>query len=707
MGNSTTVFYLPGMDCPVEEKLVRASLRNIKGIANLDFNLLQRKLRITHEAASLPEITRALAGLDMGSTLLEEGHSAGQSEPVAADIPWKKLIWALVLAAVSEGIELYAEWGAKEPRIWEILSFVCAAAAVIICGLSTYKKGWIAIRRLNLNINALMAVAVTGAALIGQWPEAAMVMALFNLSEAIESRALLKARDSISELVSLAPHMAETQNAAGEWVEVHAHDVEPGQRCRVRPGAKIPLDGRVLAGASAVNQASITGESMPVEKKAGDFLYAGTLNGNGELEFEVTAGSHDTTLARIIHAVEEAQATRAPMQRFVDVFASWYTPAVFVIAILCAVVPPLLGAQTWLAAIYTGLVMLVIGCPCALVISTPVSIVSGMAAATKSGILIKGGVFLERGRLLRCIAFDKTGTITTGNPVLQSVTPVGSISDAQALTLAASLSARSDHPVSEAITKAAAERKLALMPVSDFSAEAGKGIRGIIGGEKYGLGNRGMFPDHAPQAVETEIAGLEAKGQTVTVLTGPSGIIALFAVADAIRPGSKKVMSELKALGVTPVMLTGDNELAAKAIGEEAGISDVEARLLPVEKLNAIRKLKSRFGMTGMVGDGINDAPALAEANISFAMAKAGTDTAIETADVALMDDDLGKIPRFIRLSRSTFAILVENIAIALLIKAVFFGLALANMATMWMAVFADVGAALIVIANGLRALHK
>lgn len=700
----TSVFYLPGMDCPVEEKLVRGRLKGMPGIHSLDFNLLQRKVRVNHDHANLNEISQALAGLNMGATLLEEGAKHGAETPVAP-VAWQKLLWAIALAGLSEALDLYAAWHEQASAAWDYLSLALAIASICLCGLSTYKKGWLAVKNLNLNINALMAVAVTGAALIGQWPEAAMVMALFNVSEAIESRALLRARDSIKGLLELAPHLAEVRMPDGAWKEEHAHDIAPGQIVRAKPGGKIPLDGRVINGASAVNQAPITGESMPVPKKKGDFLYAGSLNGNGELEFEVTAASEDTTLARIIHAVEEAQATRAPMQRFIDVFSAWYTPAIFAIALLCAFLPPLAWQASWQASIYMGLVMLVIGCPCALVISTPVTIVSGMAAATKSGILVKGGVFLERGRLLRCMALDKTGTITQGEPEIASFMAMPGQDADKLKAIAASLASRSDHPVSGAIIAWAREASLA--PVSSFRAIPGQGIEGEINGALYELGNQQMAGERLTASLKEKIAALEEKGETVSVLMDKEGVIAIFAASDRIRPHSRAAIAELESLGVTPVMLTGDNELAARAIANEAGIKDVAAGLLPGQKLAAIEKLEREFGMTGMVGDGINDAPALAKANISFAMAKAGADTAIETADVALMDDDLRKLPRFVRLSRATFAIMIENISIALVIKITFFALALASLATMWMAVFADVGAALIVIANGLRALRK
>ena len=423
----------------------------------------------------------------------------------------------------------------------------------------------------------------------------------------------------------------------------------------------------------------------------------------------MTAAATDTTLARIIHAVEEAQGSRAPMQRFVDTFARYYTPAVFLVALLAAVVPPLFLGSAWTDAIYTALVILVIGCPCALVISTPVSIVSGMAAATRYGILIKGGMFLEQGRRLDCLALDKTGTLTHGKPRQTDCLCTGQEDEAEVRSLAASLAARSDHPVSGAIAQAAAEDHIPLRDVDDFTALPGQGVSGVMDGRRWYLGNRRLAASlgRCPAEVGEQISRLERQGKTVVALVGDDGIQALLAVADTLKESSLEAVRELKKLGVTTVMLTGDNEHTAAAIARQVGVDSFKAGLLPADKLAVIEELEARGHTVGMVGDGINDAPALARAHVGFAMAGNGTDTAIETADVALMDDDLRKIPRFIRLSRATFAILVQNITLALGVKALFFALTFTGHATMWMAVFADVGTALLVVANGLRAMRQ
>lgn len=713
-------FLITGMDCPEEERLIRSKLAGMPGVFALDFNLMQRVLKVRHEPWALPAISAALASLNMDARLLD-----AQSEDISAipapKIPWKKLAVAGIFAALSEGVELIHEWGAKpfglDMSAWtpggypvlEYLPLLFAVIAIALGGLTTYRKGWLAVSNLNLNINALMSVAVTGAVLIGQFPEAAMVMVLFNISEAIEAKALDRARNAIKNLLALAPDTATVLREDGSWREMDIREVAVGSRVRVKPGEKIALDGLVVSGRSMVNQAPITGESMPVEKKAGDTVYAGTINESGSFEFDVTAAATNSTLARIIHAVEEAQGSRAPMQRFVDAFARYYTPAVFLVSILSAIIPPLFLGGAWMESIYTALVVLVIGCPCALVISTPVSIVSGMAAATRYGILIKGGMFLEQGRLLNWLALDKTGTITYGKPRQTDFILTGQESEKRARTFAASLAARSDHPVSKAIAQAATESGIQPLPVEDFTALPGQGTSGIIDGKKWFMGNRRMVESLklCSEQLEKQIFGLEKQGKTVVALMSENGVQCLLAVADTVKESSLEALREMKKLGVKTVMLTGDNEHTAQVIAAQVGVDEFRANLLPEDKLAAIEQLEQQGEKVGMVGDGINDAPALAKAHVGFAMAGGGTDTAIETADVALMDDDLRKIPRFIRLSRSTYAILVQNISLALGVKALFFALTFTGNATMWMAVFADVGTALLVVANGLRAMRK
>lgn len=712
ISDTRDIFLIPNMDCPMEEQLIRKKLSGIQGINSLEFNLMQRRLTVEHETGLREEIIAALKAIGMEPHETDKRGSVIQE----AAVPWKRLVLAGIMAFFSEICDLLNGWSGYFSQLkfvghntMDILAFILAIISIMLAGLSTYRKGWVALSNLKLNINALMAVAVTGALLIGQFPEAAMVMVLFNISEGIEALSLNRARRAIKNLVDLAPKIMTIKNNDGVWVEMPVTQVELNTVARVRPGEKIGLDGTILSGQSQINQAPITGESMPVEKSPGDAVFAGTINETGSFEYRVTAVDSDTTLARIIHAVEEAQAVKAPMQRFVDIFAQYYTPCVFILAALCAIIPPLFFNHTWMSSIYTGLVLLVIGCPCALVISTPVTVVSGMAACTSNGILVKGGLYLEQARKLTSLALDKTGTITKGQPEMTNFEILQDKNTKLLTSIVYSLAKLSDHPVSRAIARAEQISGAAILSHTNFEALPGLGVFAYFNNEKWLLGNARLVKQSGMNSKKAEnlILRLEKEGKTVVNLIGPSGIAAVIGVADTIRPDSLIAIRELARMSIETIMLTGDNEHTAKTIAREAGVSAYRSGLLPGDKLKIIQKLRKEGQFTGMVGDGINDSPALAAADIGFAMAANGTDTARETADVALMDDDLRKIPLFIKLSRKTQVILRENIAFALGIKAIFFGLTLSGLATMWMAVFADVGAALLVVGNGLRAMKK
>ncbi|SAK65969.1 heavy metal translocating P-type ATPase [Caballeronia ptereochthonis] len=682
------------MDCPTEQALIRKKLEGMREVASMDFNLMQRTLVVEHEAGALAAILDAVRSLGFTP------RTARQPMPEE-----RRATWPLVVACVAALASEAASW-LGQPS-WLVAAL--ALAAVLASGLSTYRKGLIALWHGSLNINALMSIAVTGALIIGQWPEAAMVMVLFTIAEFIEAKSLQRARNAIADLMKLAPDRVTVLQADGTWIETDAREVHPGAVVRVKPGERIALDGEIVSGGSTVNQAPITGESLPVEKAQGDTVFAGTINETGSFQFRVTAAANDTTLARIIQAVEGAQGSKAPTQRFVDRFARVYTPTVFAVALAVALVPPLAMGGAWLDWIYRALVLLVIACPCALVISTPVTIVSGLAAAARHGILVKGGSFLERGRQLRWLALDKTGTITHGKPVQTAFELLDqTLEPSRVRALAASLASRSDHPVSLAISRAARKDHVMRFPVDQFDAVPGRGVRGTIAARAYWLGNRRMMEEIgcASDDLARRVDALERAGKTVVMLAGEDGPLALFAVADTVKESSREAIGRLHALGVRTAMLTGDNPHAARAIASEVGIDRAEGGQLPEDKLRVIESLAGSGGAVGMAGDGINDAPALARADIGFAMGAMGTDTAIETADVALMDDDLRKIPAFIRLSKTTHAILLQNITLALVIKGVFLALTVAGLGSMWMAVFADVGASLIVVGNGLRLLR-
>ncbi|MBV6413493.1 MAG: heavy metal translocating P-type ATPase [Thermomonas sp.] len=697
-----SIFRIEAMDCPTEEALLRKRLAGMPGVVDLSFDLMRRQLTVQHSLSSIDPIIEAVASLGMEA---EPAVSGAPSEALAvAPAEPRESWWPLAIAGAAALVSEAAEWfGLATPFLPAALSL----AALALAGLGTYRKGWIAIRNLTLNINALMSIAVTGAMLIGQWPEAAMVIVLFALAERIEAASLDRARNAIRGLMAMTPDIATVRQTDGSWQTVVARTVALGSAVRLKPGERVALDGIVSAGHSAVDQSPITGESVPVDKTVGDSLFAGSINQSGELEFTVTAKADESTLARIIHAVESAQGTRAPTQRFVDQFARVYTPVVFAVAFLCALGPPLLLGGDWLAWIYKALVLLVIACPCALVISTPVTIVSGLSAAARRGILIKGGVYLEQGRHMKWLALDKTGTITVGKPALTDFELVSG-AERDALTIAVSLASRSDHPVSKAVAESQQARTVTIQAVDAFEALLGRGVKGRIGGRLFHLGNHRLIEELklCGSALEARLNVLELQGKTAVLVASEQAVLALFGVADTVKESSREAIGQLHALGIKTLMLSGDNQHTAAAIAKQVNIDDAKGNQLPEDKVTAIAAMIGREGLVGMVGDGINDAPALARSDIGFAMGAAGTDTAIETADVAIMDDDLRKIPEFVRLSKATAAVLKQNIALALGVKAIFLGLTVVGMGTMWMAVFADMGTSLIVVLNGLRLLR-
>jgi Zn2+/Cd2+-exporting ATPase len=694
-------FRIPSMDCASEESEIRRALAKIDGIKSLRFNLGARELIINADVDSIQLAVEAIKKAGFNSELISDAESFESGSELSKGFwnTWGRPISGLILAVIAEVLEF------AYPDIQEIkyLGMALASISIILAGLDVYVKGLKAFGDGRLNINALMTVAVTGAFLIGQWPEAAMVMALYAIAEAIEAKAVDRARNAIKSLMELTPEDAEVLQPDGAWKRELVKDIPIDSKVRIRPGERIPLDGIVISGQSAIDQSPVTGESLPVDKSPNDEVFAGTINQAAELEIRITALSSNSTISRIINAVEEAQGARAPTQRFVDAFAAFYTPAVFVLALIVALWMPFLLEWTWMKSIYKALVLLVIACPCALVISTPVTVVSGLAAAARRGILIKGGVYLEEARKIKAVALDKTGTITEGKPKLSNFEVFELQADSAELKgIAKSLASRSDHPVSKAIVEGlSAQAK----EVKNFKAIAGRGVQGRIADITYFLGNHRWIEELelCTPEIEAQLSILENTGRTVSLLATTEKVLAVCAVADTIKVSSKTAVSELISLGVTPIMLTGDNAATARTVGVQAGISEVKGNLLPEDKLKEIESLQKQFGVTAMTGDGINDAPSLARADIGFAMGAAGTHTAMEAADILVMNDDLRRLPETIRLSKQTHAILWQNIVLALGIKFVFLFLALFDNASMWMAVFADMGASLIVVFNGLR----
>ena len=712
-----TVVRIEQMDCPTEERMIRAKLGNAEGVVALDFNLLERHLTIHHTVDDVAPFLEALRAIGMDGEVLEQRDrlSATPVEPARIS----RRTWLLGIGGVTAfGAEAIA-WSLGD-HAWPVLAL--ALASIALAGGPTLRKGWIAVRALTFNINFLMAVAVIGAMLIGKWAEAAMVIFLFAVAEAIEARALVRARDAVRALTAIAPDTAELADGAGGWRDVAVDSVAVGARLRVRTGSRVPVDARIVSGRAALDESPVTGESLPVEKAVGDSILAGTIVTDGVVEAQATAVAADSTLARIAGAIQQAQSQRAPTQRFVDKFSSIYTPAMMLLALAVAVIGPLVTADGWLAWTYRALVLLVIACPCALVISTPVTVVSGLAAAARRGIVVKGGVYLESGRRLRALALDKTGTLTAGRPVLdtvmlpdgarRAVADLNAATDAtqlQALAVAAALDANTTHPIAVAIVQAAAAHgAVDANSVEDLSVLPGRGVAGTLNGVRWHLGNAALVAERGFDTSDWRAAAesLQAEGMSAVTLCDANGAVALFGVRDRERPESAEAIAALRALDVTPVMLTGDDRRAAQAIAKTVGIDNVHAEQLPADKQRVVGELAAQHGFVGMVGDGINDAPALARADIGFAMGAAGTATALEAADVAIMDDDPRKLASFIRISRRTVAVLRQNIVLALGIKAVFLALAVMGEATLWMAIFADVGASLLVVFNGLRVMR-
>ena len=691
---------IPEMDCPIEEADIRKALDERK-IDGVELNVMTRSALFQGDEAKVQAVIDAVKAAGYEAHVIERRTQAVED----VKVPYWRFGIALLIALISEFLDLAVDYEVNplplSPETLGNVSLVLAVVAILMAGLGTLKAGIQCLLRFEFNMSTLMAVAVIGAMCIGAWPEAAMVMVLFEISETIEDLCMTKARRSIRDLMAFTPSQAQVVSTDGQTQTVAVSDVAPGTIIRVSPGERFPLDGRIQVGTSTVDQANVTGESLPVDKLPGDVVWSGTVNLTSTVDVEVTASEADSLTARIIEAVENAQASKSPVQRFVDRFAAVYTPIVFVIALAVAVLPPLMWGD-WMGWLYKAFCLLVIACPCALVISTPVTIVSALATATRCGLLIKGGLYLEQARRLRYVALDKTGTLTRGEPSVTEAETLENVNFDHALALAASLAAMNKHPLSEAIVRFAHVKGVTMHQVANFTALPGQGVEGEIHGVKYRL----VKPSVVNNDRVAELAqSYQHQGMSAVVLTDLLGAQMIFAFADEMKAGIQDSLAALRAEGITPVLLTGDNAEAATTLAERVGITDVRANLLPDDKLNAIEALQKQ-GVTAMVGDGINDAPALARSDIGIAMGIRGTDSAIEAAHVAVMDDNIGSVATLVRLSRITYKVLVQNITFAIVIKLIFMAMALGGVATMWMAVFADTGTCLIVVANGMRMLR-
>src|SRR5688572_6076607 len=697
-------FKIRGLDCAEEIAVLKREVGPLVGGEDrLAFDLLRAKMTVLDPPAGMTEERIAAA--------VERGGMRAQSwaeVPEELDRPglWQRrgrsALTAVSGVAVSAGLAAQTLWGSVGA------ARILYAIAILAGSWFVFPKTLLSLRRLRPDMNLLMTIAVLGAVAIGEWFEAASVAFLFSVSLALESWSVGRARRAVAALMDLSPRTARLRRPDGRDEELPAEQVEVGSRLIVKPGERIALDGRVVAGASHVNQAPITGESRAVAKQRGDEVFAGTINGDGALEVETTRRAEDTTLAHVIRLVEEAQSRRAPSEQWVEKFARVYTPAVMALALAVLVFPPLVLGGAWQVWTYRALVLLVIACPCALVISTPVSIVAALAAAARHGVLIKGGLFLEIPARLRAVALDKTGTLTTGRPAVVEVVPLDDHSLPGLLERAAALEARSEHPLARAILAYAKEHGIEAAPAEDFKILQGKGASGWIGGREYWLGSHRYLEERGQETESTHrrLVDMSQAGRTVVVVGTDDHVCGLIAIADPLRAEARGAIQALRQAGVREiVMLTGDNLETARAIALESGVEDYRAEMLPGDKVKAIAELVDRHGQVGMIGDGVNDAPAMARATVSVAMAAAGSDAAIEAADIALMADDLGRLPWLVRHSRRTLRVIRQNIAFSLLVKALFVGLTFFGYATLWAAIAADMGASLLVIGNGLRLL--
>ncbi len=688
------------------------NVKQLSGVEDAKVNFGASKIAV-YGNATIEELEKAGAFENLKVTPEKSARQASQEvkEDTKEDkVPFYKKHSTLLYASLLIAFGYLSSYVNGEENIVTTLLFL---ASMFIGGLSLFKVGLQNLLRFEFDMKTLMTVAVIGGAIIGEWAEVAIVVILFAISEALERFSMDRARQSIRSLMDIAPKEALVRRN-GQEIMIHVDDIAVGDIMIVKPGQKIAMDGVVVSGYSAVNQAAITGESVPVEKTVDNEVFAGTLNEEGLLEVEITKLVEDTTISKIIHLVEEAQGERAPSQAFVDKFAKYYTPIIMIIAALVAIVPPLFFDGSWETWIYQGLAVLVVGCPCALVISTPISIVSAIGNAAKKGVLVKGGVYLEEMGALKAIAFDKTGTLTKGVPAVTDYNVLNKqINEKELLSIITALEYRSQHPLASAIMKKAEEENITYsdVQVEDFSSITGKGIKGIVNGTTYYIGSPKLFKElltnDFDKDLEQNVTTLQNQGKTAMIIGTEKEILAVIAVADEVRESSKEILQKLHQLGIKKtIMLTGDNKGTANAIGGQVGVSDIEAELMPQDKLDFIKQLRSEYGNVAMVGDGVNDAPALAASTVGIAMGGAGTDTALETADVALMGDDLRKLPFTVKLSRKTLNIIKANITFAIAIKFIALLLVIPGWLTLWIAILSDMGATLLVALNGLRLMR-
>ncbi len=707
--SQTIDLLVAGLDCPDEIKELTRAFKGKTGILNLSFNLMRGAMTVSFDS-SITDSEHIISIVQ--TTGMEATPASDRGTPLNnQDGGERKAFKLTIVAGIATAVGLALTWvpaTAFHHTTWP--SAIAYSGAISVAWWLIAPKAWTAARHMRLDMNVLMTIAVAGAIGLGEWFEGATVAFLFMLSNWLESWSVGRARRAIQSLMELSPLTARLQHADGTETDIDTDAVEVGSRVVVKPGEKFPLDGHVVEGSTSANQAPITGESVPVSKAIGDEVFAGTINQKGAVVVEVSKPASDTVLAGVIRLVEQAQGRSSPSERFIDRFALYYTPAVIVGAILVCVLPPLVLGGDWGTWLYRSLVLLVIACPCALVISTPVTIVSGLTSAARRGVLIKGGEYLETIGKADVVALDKTGTLTRGHPIVEKVIPINSTSVSRLLELASAVEQRSEHWIAQAIVAYAQDQGVTPPPCDNYTAISGKGAKAQVEGKTYLIGNHRFLEEEKKCTDEVHQAMLEHEDchHTVVALSSDDQPLGVFLLADSPREEARESVEALQACGVsTIVMLTGDNEGTAKAVAQACGVTEYQAELLPADKVQAIEDYKARGKRVVMVGDGINDAPALAAAHIGIAMGGGGTDASLETADIGLMTDDLRKLPWLIGHSRRTRGIITQNITLSLAVKALFAALAVVGLANLWMAIAADTGASLVVTFNGLRLLRS
>lgn len=691
---------IEGMCCADEAEVLERKLKSLNGAVALNINVVAQQLTVSYNPAALSvqDIIKAIAETGMRASLAKTGQK-NEKTSLWNNRQTVFLFICGILTLIALALERFSPFGFYSKFIYGL--------AVLLGSYYPAKMGFLALKTLTLNIRLLMVVGALGAIILGQWEEAAILVFIYSLGDVLEAYALSRARGAVKALMELVPKEALVIRDGREIV-LPVDEINIGDTAIVKPGEKIPVDGKVINGSSFVDESTITGEPVPVEKRAGQEVFSGTINQKGALEIEVTKKANETTLAKVIRSVQEAQEKKTSYQRFSERFGKYYTPAMFLLGIGIAVIPPLFFGGDWGAYFYRGLVVFVISCSCGLALSVPVATVAAIASAARKGILFKGGIYIEKTHSLKAIAFDKTGTLTIGRPVVTDVISLGEISEREFLAMAGSIESLSEHPIAEAVVRHAKEDGVAMPAIEEFEALIGLGVKAKINGEYYYAGSSRLFQEKGIPLdnAQTEITRLSEEAKTVIVVGNEKRLLGILAVSDKVRAEAPEAIKTLKKMGVKVIMLTGDNKQTAKVIAEQVGVDEFLAELLPEDKVNAIKRLKDTYGQVGMVGDGINDAPALASADVGIAMGAAGSDIAIETGDIVLMSDDLSRIPYALNLSQRAMGNIRQDVIASLAIIAILVPSALIGGIGLLPGLLLNEVSALIVILNALRLLR-